>query len=303
MQKLVGRCAHLVGLGQGACYGVCGVGQACVVGLARLVVKRVDALRHLQQALAPHDVAAAEVLQQRHAAFGHLLRVGHIVHARHDVHLVKLLHRELCGSVVGAQRIHAVVEKLHAVGQVGGVGEHVHDAAAHGVLAGFHNEVFALEAHLLQPVHHLPHVSVFAAAQVQRVCRQRVAAYDLLAQRLGVAHHHHGLAAAHGFQHLAAHQHVGVLGLLGVIGVCLAVACWEEHHLLSVGQQRFEVVVEVEGVVLCGRHKQLVDSGLLGSESRRHDGWQRPRQAVDVQARPAALEPRGEVGHQRAVGI
>ena len=94
---------------------------------------------------------------------------------------------ELCRSVVGAQRVDSVVEEFDAVGVVGCEREDVDDAAAHCILAGFHDEVLTFEAPLGELVGEIPYVHLLSFGDMYRIFGQDALCRHLFGERFGVA--------------------------------------------------------------------------------------------------------------------
>ena len=156
--------------------------------------------------------------------------------------------------------------------------------ATHRILAGLHHEVDAVEAIVLQHVHNEIHIQLAALDNLQRVACQRLRRDDLLCQSFRVGDHHQPASGIELFHHLRAHQHVGVVGFLGLVRA--AISGGEQQHTLAVqflpllAHQCLKVVLQIVSVLFRANDEDEIALGQAlsdrGSQHRRQTAGQTP---------------------------
>lgn len=216
--------------------------------------------------------------------------------------MVELLNGELCDGVEGSKRIDHVAEELDAEGVFVGEGEYVYNAATDGELAGVHNEVDTLEVVVLEHVYYEIHREFRATCHGEGLAGEGAAGDHLLAQGLWISDHHEAALGVKLLDHLAASQHVGVVGLEEVAPIVLAAGALfadfaataairggEEQgaFLIHIGvplvQHGLNVVEEVVGLLFASRNEQLPPVGVLLRHSGRHHSGKRACHPIHVQ--------------------
>ena len=223
----------------------------------------------------------------------HILRPT--LHVGQHADLVQLFDRQLAHGVEGAERVDLVVEELDAEGVLVGVGVDIHDAAAHGVLAGLHDKVDTVEVVLLEGLDDEVHIDLGSFGYAEGVARQGAFRHHLLIQGFRVAHHREAAAGGQLLHHLAALHDIGIVGLEQVAAVVFAAALaavggGEKQHalLFDVGiglfQQVLQVVEKIVGLFLAGCNEELSAVGTPQGHTGPRHGGQSARHAVHMDA-------------------
>ena len=226
--------------------------QAVAAGQQRI---RLLGTLHVRERFAPHVVHPAQhVVRIVEPPCG--LRPGELregdaraaprgVQVGDDLHAVEPVRRELARYVEPPDRIDLVAEEVQTVGFALRVGEDVHDAAAHGVLPGFIDEIHAREIRIGQLLlEHLDREAV-PDAHGDRPAPQRLRIRDPFGQRLGIGADHQ--IARSGKTPQGVHRRRALhdaLRILRTVGRRMLVGGGKEADALFV-QQVVEVVHEV----------------------------------------------------------
>ena len=198
------------------------VGGAIVLGILPGVGKEgLDGFADEHEPLHPHQVVAAEVVQQ-----GHFFLDGDGVqrtplHVGQHADGVVLLDRKLRHRVEGAEGFDCVVEELDAERIFVGKGEDIHYSSAHGILAGFNHEIDALEAIVLKHVDDKVYLHLSAFGNAEGVACEGARRDDLFIECFGVGDHEQAASGVELLDDFATLEDVGVVGAEKVTPVIL----------------------------------------------------------------------------------
>ena len=223
----------------------------------------------------PHHGVAGQEFQNGLAAF----LQEFFAHVRHDGGLGHGVDTQLVDRVKLADAFHLVAKKLDAVRVIKAEGEHVHDAAAHAVLAGLKHVVHLLKAKLLEGLVDEFHVEGVADFQVEGVLAELAAGDHFFSQGFRKRDDDGDVAPFVDLvEHLGAHGNIGVLGLLLLVRYA---GRTRVKQRLGLVQHAFEVVHEIRRGFLVLQYNQVAALA-LGNHARSNHGTRRTNGALQV---------------------